>query len=109
MVYCKFYLNNSNYSLEVVSCAGKTDLTSKIINSSLPKSLIASMPISKNIHEEGLLIKTSLIKKTLDDELIKQIAKSSRTPDERYADLQAQIATLDFANKKFPASVTRVA
>ena len=59
-----------------------------------------SMPISKNIHEEGLLIKTSLIKKTLDDELIKQIAKSSRTPDERYADLQAQIATLDFANKK---------
>jgi len=61
-----------------------------------------SMPISKNIHEEGLLIKTTLIrrKKRTRNKVIQNIAKSSRTPEERHGDLKAQIATLDFAEEK---------
>ncbi|MEM9109562.1 MAG: hydantoinase B/oxoprolinase family protein [Planctomycetota bacterium] len=62
-----------------------------------------SLPISQHIDHEGLRITP----RVLDDEAVDWIANSSRTPDERRGDLQAQLAALRVGAERLQAMAAR--
>ncbi|MEM9345958.1 MAG: hydantoinase B/oxoprolinase family protein [Planctomycetota bacterium] len=62
-----------------------------------------SLPISRHIDDEGLRITP----RVLDDEAVDWIANSSRTPDERRGDLQAQLAALRVGAERLQTMAAR--
>ncbi len=61
-----------------------------------------SMPLSTTIHEEGIVIAPTKIRKgrVLEESLLKEIIHSTRDHEEREGDLRAQIASLDTGEKR---------
>ncbi len=61
-----------------------------------------SMPLSTGIHEEGVIIPPTLIarKGKIDKPLLEKITSGMRNPQERFGDLNAQIASLQTGRKR---------
>ena len=68
-----------------------------------------SMPLSTSIEEEGILIPPSKLyrKRRLNKKLFNEILTSSRDPEEREGDFNAQIGALELGEKRLKETITK--